>query len=86
MNMSNNVNCPIKIILIIVLYTTLQTFDCNVQIIVCSRTHSQLSQFVHEVERSPYSDVRLVPLASRQNYCINPAVRKLKSLALINER
>ncbi|XP_054265114.1 ATP-dependent DNA helicase DDX11 [Macrosteles quadrilineatus] len=58
----------------------------GVQIIICSRTHSQLSQLVGEVIRSPYSDVRLVPLASRQSYCVNSAVRKLNSLALINEK
>uniref|UniRef100_A0A1B6DBS7 Helicase ATP-binding domain-containing protein n=1 Tax=Clastoptera arizonana TaxID=38151 RepID=A0A1B6DBS7_9HEMI len=58
----------------------------RVKIIVCSRTHSQLSQFVHEIKRSPYQEMCLVPLASRQNYCINPAVRKLKSITLINER
>ncbi|CAH0386974.1 unnamed protein product [Bemisia tabaci] len=59
----------------------------GVKVIFCSRTHSQLSQFVSEVQRSPFSDdIRLVPLASRQNYCINDAVRKLSNLSLINER
>lgn len=31
-------------------------------------------------------DIRVVSLASRQQYCINPNVRNLKSNALINER
>lgn len=36
------------------------------QIFFCSRTHSQLSQFVGELQRSPYSEeVSLVPIASR---------------------
>lgn len=36
------------------------------KIFFCSRTHSQLSQFVGELQKSPYSDkVSLVPLASR---------------------
>ena len=36
------------------------------QIFFCSRTHSQLSQLVGELKKSPYSDkVSLVPLASR---------------------
>nr|CAD7598697.1 unnamed protein product [Timema genevievae] len=57
------------------------------KIFFCSRTHSQLSQFVGEVQRSPYgSDIRLVSLASRQNYCINKSVQKLKSVTLVNER
>lgn len=59
----------------------------SVKIYICSRTHSQISQLVHEVERSPFSDdIRLVSLASRQSYCINPNVNKLGNPALINER
>ncbi|CAG5122923.1 unnamed protein product, partial [Candidula unifasciata] len=56
------------------------------KIYYCSRTHSQLSQFVREIIKSPFEDVRVISLASRQNMCINPAVRKLTSLALINDR
>lgn len=38
----------------------------NCKIYFCSRTHSQLSQFVGELKKSPYSNkVSLVPLASR---------------------
>lgn len=38
----------------------------NIKIFFCSRTHSQLTQFVHELKRSPYSqDVSVVPLSSR---------------------
>ena len=37
------------------------------QIYFCSRTHSQLSQFVREVIKSPYGDdTRVVSLGSRQ--------------------
>ncbi|KAJ8245621.1 hypothetical protein GJAV_G00272710 [Gymnothorax javanicus] len=53
----------------------------------CSRTHSQLAQFVHEVQKSPFSgDVSLVSLGSRQNLCINEEVRRLGSVQLINDR
>lgn len=39
----------------------------SLQIYYCSRTHSQLSQFVHEVQKSPFGkDTRLVALGSRQ--------------------
>lgn len=38
----------------------------NTKIFFCSRTHSQLTQFVHELKRSPYSqDISVVPLSSR---------------------
>ncbi|CAL7940588.1 unnamed protein product [Xylocopa violacea] len=58
----------------------------NIKIFFCSRTHSQLSQFIGELKKSPYSkNVSVVTLASRQNYCINKNVKKLKHLNLINE-
>uniref|UniRef100_A0A8C4QHC2 DEAD/H (Asp-Glu-Ala-Asp/His) box helicase 11 n=1 Tax=Eptatretus burgeri TaxID=7764 RepID=A0A8C4QHC2_EPTBU len=57
-----------------------------IQIYYCSRTHSQLSQFIHEVQRSPFgNNVRLVVLASRQNLCVNEDVRRLGSLQMIND-
>ncbi|CAG0878860.1 unnamed protein product [Darwinula stevensoni] len=61
--------------------------DLGIKIIYASRTHSQLSQFVKEIQKSPFgSEVRVVPLASRQNLCINESVRKLGSSSLINDR
>ncbi|XP_032205038.1 putative ATP-dependent RNA helicase DDX11-like protein 8 isoform X3 [Mustela erminea] len=57
------------------------------KIYYCSRTHSQLAQFVHEVRRSPFGkDTRLVTLGSRQNLCINDDVKTLGSAQLINDR
>ncbi|XP_035948321.1 ATP-dependent DNA helicase DDX11 isoform X2 [Halichoerus grypus] len=57
------------------------------KIYYCSRTHSQLAQFVHEVQRSPFGkDTRLVSLGSRQNLCINEDVKTLGSAQLINDR
>ncbi|XP_042559674.1 ATP-dependent DNA helicase DDX11 isoform X2 [Clupea harengus] len=57
------------------------------KIYYCSRTHSQLAQFVHEVQKSPFGPtVSLVNLGSRQNLCINPEVLRLGSTSLINER
>nr|XP_053603575.1 ATP-dependent DNA helicase DDX11 isoform X2 [Plodia interpunctella] len=61
--------------------------DCqNCKIFIGSRTHSQLSQFVGEVKRTIFKDTRVVTLASRQHYCINSNVSKLKNVHLINER
>jgi chromosome transmission fidelity protein 1 len=57
------------------------------QIIYCSRTHSQLAQFVHEVNRTIYRDrVRVVAMGSRANLCVHPHVRALGSALRINDR
>lgn len=57
------------------------------KIYYCSRTHSQLTQFVQEVQKSPFGkDTRLVSLGSRQNLCVNEDVRTLGSVLLINDR
>lgn len=57
------------------------------KIFYCSRTHSQLSQVVNEIKGTVYGkSTRIISLASRQNYCINPEVKKLGTSALINER
>uniref|UniRef100_A0A671VP53 DEAD/H (Asp-Glu-Ala-Asp/His) box helicase 11 n=1 Tax=Sparus aurata TaxID=8175 RepID=A0A671VP53_SPAAU len=51
------------------------------------RTHSQLAQFVHEVQKSPFSkDISVVTLGSRQNLCVNEEVRRLGSIQRINDR
>ncbi|XP_056138024.1 ATP-dependent DNA helicase DDX11 [Lampris incognitus] len=57
------------------------------KIYYCSRTHSQLAQFVHEVQKSPFSKATsLVTLGSRQTMCINEEVRHLGSIQRINDR
>ncbi|CAH0725234.1 unnamed protein product, partial [Brenthis ino] len=61
--------------------------DGIVKIYISSRTHSQLAQFIGEVKRTIFNDnIRVVTLASRQHYCINSDVNKLKNVNLINER
>uniref|UniRef100_H2Z3N8 Helicase ATP-binding domain-containing protein n=1 Tax=Ciona savignyi TaxID=51511 RepID=H2Z3N8_CIOSA len=68
--------------------------DQLTRIFFCSRTHSQLSQFVKELQKSPFGkqtdpdgfQVTMVGLGSRSNLCINDEVRKLKSVSLMNER
>ena len=60
------------------------------KIYYCSRTHSQLSQFVNEIKKTCYSreerPLRTVMLGSRNNYCINESVLKLNNNNLINEK
>jgi chromosome transmission fidelity protein 1 len=57
------------------------------QVIFCSRTHSQLSQFVGELRRTRFAEsLKLVAVGSRRALCVNEAVSKLSDLAAINER
>lgn len=56
------------------------------KIYYASRTHSQLTQFVHEVSKTMYAeDTFEVSLASRKNMCINPDIKKLGNVTKINE-
>ncbi|KAI8641897.1 helicase C-terminal domain-containing protein [Parasitella parasitica] len=58
----------------------------EVKIYYASRTHSQLSQFVHEVNKTIYAkNIYEISLASRKNLCINPNVNKLGNVNKINE-
>ncbi|KAG0566399.1 hypothetical protein M758_7G058100 [Ceratodon purpureus] len=57
------------------------------KVFFCSRTHSQLSQFVGELQRTKFAtSLQSVSLGSRKTLCINPEVAKLGSSARINER
>ena len=59
----------------------------GVKIIYCSRTHSQLSQFMHELGKTSYGQsIQAISLGSRQGLCVHPIVSKLKSLQEINDR
>ncbi|CAG5041487.1 unnamed protein product [Parnassius apollo] len=66
---------------------TKDEYDSTIKIYISSRTHSQLSQFIGEINRTVFKeDTRVVTLASRQHYCINSEVTRLKNVNLINER
>ncbi|GBG69495.1 hypothetical protein CBR_g4188 [Chara braunii] len=58
------------------------------KIFFCSRTHSQLSQFIGEIKKTTFGDsgMRIISLGSRKTLCVNDAVLKLGSAAAINER
>ncbi|KAG1684732.1 ATP-dependent DNA helicase DDX11 [Nymphon striatum] len=57
------------------------------KIYFCSRTHSQLTQFVRELKKTAFNEnTSIVTLGSRQNMCINQNVRDLKSVNLINDK
>ncbi|KAI8927828.1 helicase C-terminal domain-containing protein [Entophlyctis helioformis] len=56
------------------------------QIIYAARTHSQIAQFVHEINKTVYKDIKCITLGSRKNMCINDSVIRLQSLSKINDR
>ncbi|KAL5975897.1 hypothetical protein ACLOJK_020225 [Asimina triloba] len=58
-----------------------------VKVYFCSRTHSQLSQFVKELRKTAFGSVmKVVCLGSRKSFCINSEVLKLGNLRRINEQ
>ncbi|XP_046853376.1 ATP-dependent DNA helicase DDX11-like [Xenia sp. Carnegie-2017] len=57
------------------------------KIYYCSRTHSQLDQFVNEVKKSGFgSSIRVVSLGSRLNLCVNQEVKKLRNITRVNDK
>ncbi|XP_010417779.1 PREDICTED: ATP-dependent DNA helicase DDX11-like [Camelina sativa] len=59
----------------------------GLKVFFCSRTHSQLSQFVKELRKTVFAkNINVVCLGSRKNLCINEDVLKLGNVTRINER
>ncbi|TPX68230.1 hypothetical protein SpCBS45565_g03214 [Spizellomyces sp. 'palustris'] len=58
----------------------------ELKIIYCSRTHSQISQFIKEMQKTAYQTVKSVSLGSRQTMCINDSVKQLKSVSRMNDK
>lgn len=57
------------------------------KVFYCSRTHSQLSQFINEVKKTKYADpLMIVPLGSRANFCINPLVNRSTNINIVNDK
>ncbi|KAJ6222187.1 hypothetical protein RDWZM_000732 [Blomia tropicalis] len=61
------------------------------KIFYCSRTHSQLSQFINEIKKTKKSieydqSLMLTPLSSRVNYCVNEKVNRFQNVNIINEK
>lgn len=47
---------------------------CLPKVFYCSRTHTQISQFVGEIKRTAFANARCITLGSRRNMCINPDI------------
>ena len=59
------------------------------KIFYCSRTHSQLAQFVSEIKKATggsASTVKCITLGSRSNMCINPTVNSMGSDVAMSEK
>lgn len=54
----------------------------KLQVYFCSRTHSQLSQFIKELRKTVFAnEMKVVSLGSRKNFCINEGLAINHSLA-----
>lgn len=53
----------------------------NVKIFYLTRTHSQISQVIEEINKTCYS-VRVNVIASRDQLCIHPNLKETKGKAL----
>ncbi|XP_041015216.1 ATP-dependent DNA helicase DDX11 [Juglans microcarpa x Juglans regia] len=59
----------------------------KLKVYFCSRTHSQLSQFIKELRKTVFAnEVKIVCLGSRKNFCINEGVLKLGNSTRINDQ
>ncbi|XP_031744973.1 ATP-dependent DNA helicase DDX11 isoform X2 [Cucumis sativus] len=59
----------------------------KLKVYFCSRTHSQLSQFIRELRKTVFaSELNVICLGSRKIFCINEEVLKLGSASHINEQ
>ena len=57
-----------------------KTFSALRKVFYCSRTHSQLSQFLHELKRVFGSTITAVALGSRKQLCVNDALPRNERL------
>jgi chromosome transmission fidelity protein 1 len=55
------------------------------QIFYTSRTHSQLTQFIQEIQKTKFANMRTVILGSRKQLCIHPQIHSLKQEWMIND-
>ncbi|EOY26785.1 RAD3-like DNA-binding helicase protein isoform 1 [Theobroma cacao] len=61
--------------------------EVKLKVFFCSRTHSQLSQFIKELRKTVFAnEMNIVSLGSRKNFCINEEVLRLGNSTRINER
>lgn len=65
---------------------TLACLPLPLQVLYCSRTHSQLAQFVEEIRKTAFADARVTTLGARAQLCVNDSVRRLGHPSLVNDK
>ena len=55
------------------------------KIYYCTRTHSQLSQYIQELQKSTFKNIRCVTLGSRKNMCIHEKLQGKSELYISEE-
>lgn len=52
----------------------------NFKIIYCTRTHSQITEFINEIKKTKFAtEFKVVHLSSRRHSCVNPSLNKYKN-------
>ncbi|EAS07112.2 DNA repair helicase (rad3) (macronuclear) [Tetrahymena thermophila SB210] len=59
--------------------------NTTIKIIYASRTHSQIKQFVQEILKTKFKDMRVITLGSRQNLCLKFDEQSKQSLQQIDD-
>ncbi|KAL4483299.1 hypothetical protein ABPG72_007941 [Tetrahymena utriculariae] len=59
--------------------------NITIKIIYASRTHSQIKQFVQEILKTKFKDMRVITLGSRQNLCLKFDEQSKQSLPQIDD-
>lgn len=59
----------------------------NFRIIYCTRTHSQIKEFISEIKKTAFSKkFKVVHLASKTHYCLQDDVKAIKNSLVIEEK
>eukprot|EP00505_MAST-04D_sp_SCG-Rhode-Island_P001470 Stramenopile-MAST_4_protein_1470 len=70
-----------------VLGATDEDIPAGIKILFCSRTHSQISQFINELKKTEFAEkIKIISLGSRNNLCINEKLKKkARSITRLND-
>jgi chromosome transmission fidelity protein 1 len=59
----------------------------EVQLIFCTRTHSQISQIINEIKKTNFSDkISVVPIISRKGLCVHEKLKETLNVQALNDK